>query len=43
MRDLVKLNTGTEIVESIEIDGEEKSAYKIAEKFCQVGDYIAVQ
>jgi hypothetical protein len=36
MRDLIKFNTGREIVENIEIAGEEKSAYKIAEKFCQV-------
>lgn len=43
MRDLIKFNTGREIVESIEIAGEEKSAYKIAEKFCQVGDYIGVK
>lgn len=43
MRDLMKFNTGHKIVESIEIAWEEKSAYKIAEKFCQVGDYIWVQ
>ena len=43
MRDLIKFNTGREIVESLEISGEEKSAYKIAEKFSQVGDYIAVK
>lgn len=43
MRDLLKFNTGREIVETIEIAGEEKSAYKIAEKFCQVGDYIGVK
>jgi len=43
MRDLVKFHTGREIVESITIAGEEKSAYKIAEKFCQVGDYIGVK
>lgn len=43
MRDLIKFNTGRQIVESIEIAGEEKSAYKIAEKFCQVGDYIGVK
>lgn len=43
MRDLVKFNTGREIVENISIIGEEKSAYKIAEKFCQVGDYIGVK
>ena len=43
MRDLLKFNTGREIVESIAIAGEEKTAYKIAEKFCQVGDCIAVK
>lgn len=32
-----------EVVESITISGEEKSAYKIAEKFIQVGDYIGVK
>jgi hypothetical protein len=36
MRDLMKFNTGRKIVKQIEIAGEEKSAYKIAEKFCQV-------
>lgn len=43
MRDLIKFNTGREVVETISIAGEEKSAYKIAEKFCQVGDYIGVK
>ncbi len=43
MRDLVKFDTGRELIESIEIAGEEKSAYKVAEKFSQVGDYIAVK
>lgn len=43
MRDLIKFNTGRELVESIMIAREEKSAYKIAEKFCQVGDYIGVK
>lgn len=43
MRDLIKFNTGAEIVSEIEIAGETKSAYKIAEKFCQVGDYIGVK
>ena len=43
MRDLIKFNTGREVVQSIMIAGEEKSAYKIAEKFCQVGDYIGVK
>jgi len=43
MRDLVKFNTGREVVEEIVVAGEAKSAYKIAEKFCQVGDYIGVK
>lgn len=43
MRDLVKLNTGRELVESVTVGWEDKSAYKIAEKFCQVGDYIGVK
>ena len=43
MRDLVKFNTGREVTESIEIAGDDKTAYKIAEKFCQVADYIWVK
>ena len=42
MRDKVDFNTGREIVQSIQIAGEEKSAFKIAEKFCQVWDYIGI-
>ena len=42
MRDLLKFNTGRNVVETISVAWEEKTAYKIAEKFCQVGDYIAV-
>lgn len=42
VKDIVKFNTGREVVSKIEVAGEMKSAYKIAEKFCQVGDYIAV-
>ncbi len=38
----VVFNTWREIVESIEIAGEEKKAHKIAEKFCQVWDYVWV-
>jgi hypothetical protein len=36
MRDKVDFNTGIQIVQELEIAGEHKSAYKIAEKFCQV-------
>ncbi len=42
MRDKVLFNTGKELVENIIIEWEEKSAFKIAEKFCQVWDYIWV-
>ena len=40
MRDKVIFNTWREKVSELEIWGEIKSAYKIAEKFCQVWDYI---
>ncbi len=53
MRDVVQFNTGKplpegertsyNIVDKIDISGETKSAYKIAEKFTQVGDYIWVK
>lgn len=43
MRDLVKFHTGREVVQEIELAGDMKSAYKVAEKFCQVGDYIGVK
>ena len=42
MRDKVHFNTGRKLVEIIEIAWEEKSAFKIAEKFCQVWDIIWV-
>lgn len=42
MRDKVNFNTGREVVESIEISGEQKTAFKVAEKFCQVWDYIGI-
>lgn len=41
-KDNVLFNTWKEIVENISIEGEEKSAYKIAEKFVQVWDYVWV-
>ncbi len=41
-RDKVVFNTGRELVESIVVAKEEKSAFKIAEKFCQVWDIIWV-
>jgi len=43
MKDKVVFNTWKEVVNSIVIDNEEKTAYKIAEKFCQVWDYIGVE
>ena len=46
MRDMVSFHSGipqSSKLSSLEIAGEMKSAYKIAEKFCQVGDYIAVK
>lgn len=42
MKDKVAFNTGRETVTSLVIDGEEKSAYKISEKFINNGDYIGV-
>jgi len=43
MRDKVDFNTGKKIVSELEIGGELKSAYKIAEKFCQVWDYVGIE
>jgi len=47
MKDKVSFETGLgwdrSRISSLLIDGEEKSAFKIAEKFCQVGDYIGVK
>ena len=43
MRDKVTFNTWREKVEKVIIWGEEKTAFKIAEKFCQVGDYIGIE
>ncbi len=42
MRDKVIFNTWDKLVTELNIWWENKSAYKIAEKFCQVGDYIWV-
>ncbi|MBW7954360.1 lysine--tRNA ligase [Candidatus Gracilibacteria bacterium] len=42
IKDKVLFNTGKKVVESILIENEEKSAYKIAEKFLNTGDYIGV-
>lgn len=43
MKDAVIFNTWKNMVENIAIEGEKKSAFKIAEKFCMVGDYIGVK
>ncbi len=42
MKDKVEFNTWRDLVTEIEIAGENKTSFKIAEKFCQVGDYIWV-
>lgn len=43
MKGVIDFNTGREVIQEISVDGEPKSAFKIAEKYCQVGDYIGVQ
>ncbi len=43
MKGAVEFNTWKELVENILVEGEEKSAFKIAEKFCQLWDYIWVK
>lgn len=43
MRDIVEFHTGREVVNTITVGWDEKSAYKIAEKFTQVWDYIGVK
>lgn len=43
VKDKLSLNTGKEVVEKISIEGEEKDAFKIAEKFLYMGDYIGVK
>lgn len=42
MREKIQFNTWRDVVDNIIIAWEEKSAYKIAEKFVQVWDYIWV-
>ncbi len=42
MREKIKFNTWKDLVEELEIWWEMKTAHKIAEKFCQVWDYIWV-
>jgi len=43
MRDKVNFNTWREVVTELEIAWENKTSYKIAEKFCQVWDYIGIE
>lgn len=39
----VRFNTGKDVVEEIEVWWENKTAFKLAEKYAQVGDYIGVE
>lgn len=43
MKDKFQFHTGKDLVDSLIIDGEEKTAYKISEKFINVWDYIGVK
>lgn len=43
MKDKFQFNTWNTLVDSLTLDGEEKTAYKISEKFINVGDYIGVK
>ncbi len=43
MKNKINFNTWKKIVENIEIWWEDKNAFKVAEKFCQVWDYIWVK
>lgn len=43
MKDKCSFHTGKSIVQSMIIDGEEKSSYKISEKFLNVWDYIWIK
>ena len=43
MRDKVDFNTWRKVVQSISIAWEDKSSFKVAEKFCQVWDYIWIE
>ena len=40
MKWMTKFNTWKEVVDSLVVDGEEKTAHKIAEKYILAGDYI---
>jgi lysyl-tRNA synthetase, class II len=43
MKDIVGFHTGKEVVENLIVEGEEKGAYKIAEKYVHVGDFVWVK
>ncbi len=43
MKDKFQFNTWRELVDSLVVDGEEKTAYKISEKFVNVWDYVWVK
>jgi lysyl-tRNA synthetase class 2 len=42
VKEKLVFNTGKEVVSTLMIEGEEKDAYKIAEKFLHVWDYVGV-
>ena len=43
IKDLCKLVSGTELLSSLSIDGQEVTAYKFAEKYLDLGDFIGVR
>jgi len=43
VNNLCSFNTGKEIQDAVQIAGSELSAYKIVEKFLDVGDFIGVK
>ncbi len=43
MKDICEFHTGHKVVKKMLIDGEEKDAYKISEKFLNIGDYVGVK
>jgi len=40
VKNLCKFNTGRVVVSSLEIAGQEVNAYKLAEKFLDIGDFV---
>ncbi len=43
IKDMCKLQIGKELVSALQIDGQEMTAYKFAEKYLDLGDFIWVQ